>query len=56
MPGEEDIHAMIERGDSTALRRMAGEARKQEAQTFLALLADMIDQQRNKSMQLMRTA
>jgi len=56
MPGEEDVHAMIERGDSAALRRMARTARKQEAQTFFALLAEMIDQQQKKSTQLKRTA
>jgi hypothetical protein len=56
MLGGEDIHIMIERGDSTALRRIAGETRKQEARMFLALLAEMIDQQRKKNMQLKRIA
>jgi len=57
MPGGEDIHTLIERQDSTALRQMAGEARKPEARMFLALLADMVDQQqKKKSIQLKRTA
>jgi hypothetical protein len=56
MPGGEDIHTMIERGDSTALRRMAGDAPKQEARMFLALLAEMIDRQREENVQLKMTA
>jgi ribosomal protein S7 len=56
MPGEKDIHTMIDRRDSVALRRMAEEARKPETRMFLALLAEMIDQQRKKSMRLKRTA
>jgi len=57
MPGGEDIHTLIERQDSTALRQMAGEARKPEARMFLALLAEMVNQQqKKKSIQLKRTA
>jgi len=56
MPWGEDIYEMIERRDSAALRRMAEETRKQETRMFLALLAEMIDQQRKKSMPLKRTA
>ena len=55
MPGGE-IGTLIARQDGAALRQMAGEARKPEARMFLALLAEMVDQQQKKSIQLKRTA
>ena len=56
MPGGKDIHTLIQRHDSAALRTMAETAQKQETRMFLALLAEMIDQQRKKSMRWKRTA
>ena len=56
MPWGEDIYEMIERRDSAALRRMAEETRKQETRMFLALLAEMIDRQREENMQFKMTA
>jgi len=47
---------MIEQRDSAALRRMAGEVRKEETQLLLTLLAEIIDCDQNKSVQLNKAA
>ena len=50
------FYAMIEQRDSAALRRMAGEVRKEETQLLLTLLAEIIDCDQNKSVQLNKAA
>ncbi len=46
-----EIHAAIARRDTTTLREMARVAHHQEAQMFLALLADIIDRHRKLGIQ-----
>jgi len=52
----EELRSAIERRDAPTLRRMAGEARREETRMFLDLLAGMIDRQTKKTTQLKRTA
>jgi flagellar biosynthesis chaperone FliJ len=52
----EELRSAIRQRDATALHKMTEEARKEETQMFLNLLADLIHQQPGNVTQLKRTA